>query len=328
MTGSLRDGINDPRLAAFKNPLTAVDGTLVKALPRMVESAWLDTKDGRTRHAWRLHCHLDIDGSIPRCLDLTGPSNSGDDDEKAVMKRRLEPERTYVMDRWFGWFTLFIAIVAAKSDYVCRVRENTPTEVVEGRALTGEATAGGVLSDQIVKPGQSSRADGRPDHLIRLVTILTEPYEKRGGRKGKTAGPSSGGELLLATNLLDVPAAIIGLVYQYRWSIETTFFELKETQGLERSLRGRTPETIGYEVSGHVLLYFLVRWLMVEAASREGENPLRLSYSGALSELITLVPSLAGQSRTRLGSTPAPALEPDGEPFRATTTRSPLRSPR
>ena len=119
MTGSLRGSIKDPRLAALKNPLTGVDGTLLKAMPQMVESAWLDTKDGRTRHAWRLHCHLDIDSSIPRCVDLTGPSNSGDEDEKTVMRRRLEPERTYVMDRWFGQFTLFNAIVAAKSEGSC-----------------------------------------------------------------------------------------------------------------------------------------------------------------------------------------------------------------
>jgi hypothetical protein len=74
---------------------------------------------------------------------------------------------------------------------------------------------------------------------------------------------------------------------------------LKETQGLERSLRGRTPETIAFEVAGHVLLYLLVRWLMVEAAVAAGEDPLRLSYSGALGELIALIPSLVQASPGR-----------------------------
>jgi len=39
-------------------------------------------------------------------------------------------------------------------------------------------------------------------------------------------------------------------LYHRRWEIETTYFELKEVQGLERSLRGRTPETIQFEVAG------------------------------------------------------------------------------
>ena len=36
-----------PAWPRLRNPLTAVDGTLLKALPGMVESAWLATKDGR-----------------------------------------------------------------------------------------------------------------------------------------------------------------------------------------------------------------------------------------------------------------------------------------
>jgi hypothetical protein len=74
-------------------------------------------------------------------------------------------------------------------------------------------------------------------------------------------------------------------LYHRRWEIETTFFELKVTQGMERSLRSRTPEGIEYEIAGHVILYFLVRWLMVEAALQAGLEPLRISFVGALREL-------------------------------------------
>jgi hypothetical protein len=75
-------------------------------------------------------------------------------------------------------------------------------------------------------------------------------------------------------------------LYHRRWEIETTFRELKETQGMVDGLRSRTPAGIRYEVAGHVLLYLLVRWLMVEAAERAGlDDPLRLSFKAALAEL-------------------------------------------
>lgn len=74
-------------------------------------------------------------------------------------------------------------------------------------------------------------------------------------------------------------------LYHRRWEIETTFFELKVSQGMKTSLRSRTPEGIRYEVAGHVLFYFLVRWLMVEAAIVHGQDPLRLSFTQALREL-------------------------------------------
>ena len=74
-------------------------------------------------------------------------------------------------------------------------------------------------------------------------------------------------------------------LYHRRWEIETTFAELKVTQGMEGSLRSRTPDGIEYEIAGHVLLYLLVRWLMVEAAIKHGHDPLRLSFAEALREL-------------------------------------------
>jgi hypothetical protein len=74
-------------------------------------------------------------------------------------------------------------------------------------------------------------------------------------------------------------------LYHRRWEIETTYFELKVTQGMERSLRSRTPAGIAYEVAGQVLLYFLTRWLMVEAAARHNADPLRLSFKQAWDEL-------------------------------------------
>ena len=81
-------------------------------------------------------------------------------------------------------------------------------------------------------------------------------------------------------------------LYHRRWEIETTFREMKSTQQMERSLRGRTPEAIQYEVHGHVLLYLLTRWLMVQAAEEHGQEPLRLSFSTALQEILFVAPLL------------------------------------
>ncbi|MGI6418302.1 MAG: transposase [Thermoguttaceae bacterium] len=77
-----------------------------------------------------------------------------------------------------------------------------------------------------------------------------------------------------------------------RWEIETTYRELKVEQGMNGNLRGRTPECIQYEVAGHVVLYLLVRWLMVEAAVKHAIDPLRLSFKNALRELFAMHSSL------------------------------------
>jgi hypothetical protein len=49
-------------------------------------------------------------------------------------------------------------------------------------------------------------------------------------------------------------------------------------------------------VAGHVVLYLLIRWLMVEAAVRHGQDPLRLSFRNAVRELQSMWSTLAASS--------------------------------
>jgi hypothetical protein len=97
-------------------------------------------------------------------------------------------------------------------------------------------------------------------------------------------------------------------LYHRRWEIETTFFELKVAQGMKTSLRSRTPEGIRYEVAGHVLFYFLVRWMMVEAATAHRQDPLRLSFTQTLRELQDMSQTLITASRQRVSRVLLPRL--------------------
>lgn len=97
-------------------------------------------------------------------------------------------------------------------------------------------------------------------------------------------------------------------LYHRRWEIETLFYELKVVQGLARSLRSRSPEGIEFEIAGHVLLYFLIRWLMVEAATRHDAHPLRLSFKHALQEFDDLRPLLLTASSATVRTILLPRL--------------------
>lgn len=230
----------DPRLRDIAD-LTAVDGTLLTALPRLVEASWRKVATGSGLVKWRLHTHFQVFHSVPRRIDVTR-DGGGPNDERAVLQRTLEPDRTYVMDRGYAKFTLFNAIVAAGSSYVCRLRDNTTFELLESRELTDADRAMGVTSDQIVLLGQGRPADERPNHAMRIVTVAISPHTSRGKYRGGSTGPSSDGTLRLATNLLDVPAEVIALIYRYRWTIEIFFRFLKHVLGcrhlLSHSQRG------------------------------------------------------------------------------------------
>lgn len=219
-----------------KHVVTAVDGSVVQTLSTIAEAAYLKTKKGDSRSAWRLHTHFDVDRGVPTRIDVTSGKNGGKTDEKAVLRGNLQPDHCYLMDRWYAQFTLFNEIHQLGSSYVCRLRDNSASGILEERPLSAAAREAGVLSDQIVRLGATSSIAARPNHPIRLVLVACTPHVKTGGRKGGTAGPPSDGILRIATNLLDPPAEIIAELYRQRWTIEIFFRFFKHVLGCRHLL--------------------------------------------------------------------------------------------
>jgi hypothetical protein len=229
----------NPRLKGLRETVTLVDATLLTALPRMAEASFLKAKTGSGLLKWRLHTHFEVDRHVPIRIDITRAAG-GAADERAVLERTIQSDRLYVMDRGYAKFSLFNKIVAARSSYLCRIRDNSVWEVVEERPLSPADLAERVTRDALITLGGSSRKKARPDHKMRLITIQCKPHRKAGRsshykRQGST-GPACDGELRLATNLLDVPAEIIALLYHYRWTIEIFFRFFKQILGCRHLL--------------------------------------------------------------------------------------------
>lgn len=227
----------DPRLKEhLSHVLTVADGTVLDAIGKVADAFWLKFKDDSPKHAWKLHVQLDVNSFCAIEAQLTDARNSGQSNEKNVPRQTLAADHCYVIDRGFAQFALFNQIHAAGSSYVCRMKENSAFEVLQERLLSDGDLAAGVVRDALVEMGRPIPAAAKPDHPMRLVILEAQEHEKRGGRKGKTAGPPSKGLIVLATNLLEAPAQIIALIYRYRWTIEIFFRFFKQTLGCRHLL--------------------------------------------------------------------------------------------
>jgi hypothetical protein len=231
LSAQVTDAAPDPRLSGIKQTITAVDGSLVNALPSLITASILKQTTGSALVRWRLHTHFEVNNLLPSRIDVT-PDGGGENDERAVLKRVVEQDRLYVMDRGYAKFALFNSIVSSSSSYVCRLRDNTVYETTRELELTEGDRAAGVISDTIVKLGGSSSNSDCPDHTVRLIQIRCTPHRNRTGGKAKgSTAPNSDGILRIATNLLNVPAEIIALIYSYRWTIEIFFRFYKQLMG-------------------------------------------------------------------------------------------------
>lgn len=246
----------DPRLQDVKQLLTLVDGTLLSALPRMAQASLLKQQTGSGQVKWCLHTHFEVEKFVPTRIDVT-PDGGGEHDERAVLERVLEPDRLYVKDRGYAKFKLFNAIVAKGSSYVCRLRDNSVYEVVTERPLSEADRQVDVVSDQIVLLGQARKLDERPSHPVRLVIVKVKPHVSRGKYRGGSSGVDTDGFLRIATNLLDVPAEIIALLYQYRWTIEIFFRMFKHLLGC-RHLLSHHPDGIKIQTYCAIIACLLI----------------------------------------------------------------------
>jgi len=210
----------------------------------------------------------------------------------------LQAEDLVLMDRGFWSFELFWAVQNQGAFF--------GTRMVKGPRWSTIRKLG--PGDRIARwtPSETSRAKWKTRDLPKAIDLRIINYQIPGFRATAIVTNVNDPRRLSREDWIRLAADCEsgrGLqpgLYHRRWEIETTFRELKVTQKMKGGLRGRTPKAIEYEIAGHLLLYLLVRWLMVEAAVEHGFAPQRISIKHALEELHHLHQEMVKANRQRI----------------------------
>jgi len=205
--------------------LTAVDGTLLKCLPKIAWALWIDDEHKAVKN----HVHFEILKGVPVKATIT----EGNGNEKDVLAATLDAGRIYVLDRGYAKYGLLQKILNHRSSFVCRIQDNYVCEVIEERPITADSEAAGVVRDRIVRLGGKAKG-GEIATAVRVVEVKCRPHVKR-MHTGR-GGPEQSQTLAIATDLLDVEADVIALIFQHRWTIEIFFRFYKHILGCRHLL--------------------------------------------------------------------------------------------
>ena len=197
--------------------LTAVDGSLLPALPRMAWALWVD----ETHRAAKMHLAFEVLRGVPVKVSVT----EGNGSEKDELRKMLEAGRLYAIDRGYAEYKLFQEIIDAKSSFVGRIRNDANWTVVEERPLSPKAKAAGILSDRVVWLGGKKSRKALKQKL-RVIEVATGKIDEQGNPE----------VLLLATDLMDLDADLVALAYRFRWSVELFFRWFKCILGCQHLL--------------------------------------------------------------------------------------------
>jgi hypothetical protein len=230
--------------------LTAADGSVFAALPRMAWALWMDAE----HRGVKLHLQFQACQGVPSDALLSPAACS----EPAALTSMLETGRLYVCDRGYASFKLFRRILDVGSSFVIRVKDDIALHVQEERLISAAAAQAGVVRDVILRRlGTDKHRDvvGRPMRLV-VVRIVD-----RGGKSS---------DLWLVTDRLDMDADLIAIAYRYRWSIELFFRWLKCVLGAKH-LVSHCQEGVALQMYAALIVSLLI-------AIRTGSKPTKRTF--------------------------------------------------
>jgi hypothetical protein len=193
--------------------LIAVDGSLLKALPRMAWALWQDA----THRAAKMHVAFAVFPGTPVGVTVT----AGNGPEREELRKFVQPGGFYVADRGYADYSLFREFDAQDVRFVIRLQENAVYEVAEERVLTAADRAAGVVRDVTLRRLGTEKHNALLERPLRIVV---------------TRGAEPDQVWVLATNALDLSGELIVLAYRYRWQIELFFRWLKCVLGCRHLL--------------------------------------------------------------------------------------------
>jgi len=188
----------NPRVRQALASLTAVDGTVWRAVDRMV---W--ARASGHGKAVRLHIHFSVFEQTPERWTVT----PGTANESTIFRQHLRSGAFYVGDRLYARCHEDLqAIIDAEADFVFRLNNNTIFSPVEAQRPLSEADRkAGVAWDQLMRLGGQGEGP-----VLRVVRV-----------------EAAGKIFHLGTTRRDLDAELIGLIYRERWQIELFFKWIK-----------------------------------------------------------------------------------------------------
>jgi hypothetical protein len=229
----------DGDLHALMRRIIAADGSVFTVPADVLWAIAVSRSNGNAGRQFRLNLQLDVLHFVPTTFSISGDA---DGSESAAFMRDLVAGVIYVADRNFVDFKFIHAVFDIGSDLVVRLKSDTKFVALEERAISDADREANVVSDRIGLVPGSPLSPGFGDKRLREVVLID---------------PRSGSRVRLLTNLLDLPARIIGLIYRHRWMIELFFKWLKCTANL-RHLLSESPNGIAMQLYVAVIAVLLM----------------------------------------------------------------------
>lgn len=209
------------------------------------------------------------------CDAVIRPFGTGEVPTALRLLRSIGPGMLLLWDRGFHSYGMVQTTLKQQAHFLGRTKRNIvlrPTEILSDGSFLAR-----------IYPSPTARRRDEQGIELRVIEYALDTPAGPGQEKYR-----------LITSLVDertFPAERLAATYHERWEIETALDEVKIHQWAHpRPLRSKHPREVVQEVYGLLLAHLAIRTLMYQAALRDGVDPDRLSFTGALRVLRRAIP--------------------------------------
>ena len=211
-----------PEMAAL-GVLCAVDGS---HWPAFFNMSWATV--GSNKPTVLLHLAFGLNQMIPVAMLLTDSKSS----ERSALRQMLQPGVTYIADRGYFAYSIFIDIADASAFFVIRAPCNVTYQILQHLPVTLPSGMSWLVD---VRDDKVYCDKGEDSGTWRVVRFLI----------GKS-------EFVLFTNRWELSTWQIIILYAYRWQIELYFLFVKRT--MNNGLHLLTHSKNGLEIQFYLML--------------------------------------------------------------------------
>lgn len=189
----------------------------------------------RTKSAVKMHTLLNLKGSIPEFIHI---SEGAVHDVNILDELPVLPSAIYLLDRAYLDFGRLFAVHQTGAFFVTRAKSNTRYQRIYSHPIDKST---GLVCDQAIRLTNFYAAKDYPDQLRRV----------------RYNDPVTGKRLVFLTNLFNVPALTIAMLYRARWQVELFFKWIKQHLRIKRFF-GTTANAVKTQIWIAVSVYVLV----------------------------------------------------------------------
>jgi IS4 transposase len=186
-----------------------IDSTTISLFKDILKCVGRNPISGKRKGGIKVHTLMNMQEQVPR---LVWFSSATTHDHEFIKHFKLNKNRIAVFDKGYNDYALFSTLCENDNFFVTRLKENASFTAVSESDIPNE-TDTGVLKDEVIQLQVKEK-----NVVIKTITLRRIAYWDNQHKRC----------FEFLTNLFDMDAGHIALIYKQRWKIELLYKQLKQ----------------------------------------------------------------------------------------------------